>query len=284
MRLENAVAADVLERILSAYGFTMQKELSDKLGIAKSNVASWMQRGQVPGNVLVQCALDTGADVQWLVNGVFANESINAEPSCLDRSVSRVKGKALIEIMLSTGGRPVLQRIMDAYRFKTQKELSDYLLISAATISTWIRREFFPGDVVIACSLDTGVSLAWLATGKGAKVPRNNSNILIPKKCLNAGTIENSGDWESDVDFIPHEVVKPVFVHSNSGSWIADFGTTDISNGRWILGIDGKYDIYDVVLLPGKKINVTSKGLTFTCGINEVTASGKIVVTMEYNF
>ena len=28
MRLDNAVAADVLERILSAYGFTMQKEKS----------------------------------------------------------------------------------------------------------------------------------------------------------------------------------------------------------------------------------------------------------------
>lgn len=53
MRLENAVTADMLEKILSTYVFTMLKELSDKVGIAKSNVASWLQRVQVPGNALV---------------------------------------------------------------------------------------------------------------------------------------------------------------------------------------------------------------------------------------
>lgn len=76
MRLENAVTADMLERILSTYVFTMLKGLSDKAGIAKSNVASWLQRGQVPGNALVQWALDSWADIQWLVTGVFANANM----------------------------------------------------------------------------------------------------------------------------------------------------------------------------------------------------------------
>ncbi|TPE19744.1 bacteriophage CI repressor [Pantoea vagans] len=38
--LESVVACDVLERILSASGFIMHKQLSERLEVAKSNVAS----------------------------------------------------------------------------------------------------------------------------------------------------------------------------------------------------------------------------------------------------
>lgn len=129
MRLENAVVGDVLERILSSYGFTMQKELGEKLGIAKSNVASWLQRGQIPGNVIVQCALDTGADVSWIVTGEFENSHLQTDAGIL-------KGKPLYDQILSSGGKAVLCRMMDAYGFSTQKELGDLLGISTATIST----------------------------------------------------------------------------------------------------------------------------------------------------
>lgn len=68
---------------------------------------------------------------------------------------------------MGNGGKTVLRRILDAYGFNMQKELGDLLGISSGTISTWVRRDFFPGDVVVTCALDTGVSLEWLATGKG---------------------------------------------------------------------------------------------------------------------
>lgn len=35
------------------------------------------------------------------------------------------------------------------------------------TVSIWIRRDYFAGEVVVQCILDTRVSLEWLATGKG---------------------------------------------------------------------------------------------------------------------
>lgn len=178
MRLENAVAGDVLERILSAYGFTMQKELSDRLGIAKSNVASWLARGQVPGNVIVQCSLDTGADVNWLVTGELAKAN-------LERDISSLSGKAIYEEVMANGGKPVLRRILDAYGFKLQKELCELLDLSSGTVSTWIRRNYFPGDVVVSCALDTGVSLEWLAIGKGNNLNKNKSveaESVMPKK------------------------------------------------------------------------------------------------------
>lgn len=282
MRLENAVAADVLERILSAYGFTMQKELSDKLGIAKSNVASWLQRGQVPGNVLVQCSLDTGADIKWLVTGEFANANI-----FLSKQVERrpsLSGQSLIKKMLQSGGKPVLRRIMEAYSFKTQKELSEYLGISTGTISTWIRREFFPGDVVITCALDTSYSLEWLATGEEFESNAKLSDFAIPMKKLEGGILHDTGEWYSEIGFSAHSFIKPVIICCSFGSWIADFGALELCNGRWVIGIDDKFDIYDVVLIPGKKIKIYNKKSSFICDVNEVNLLGRVIITMDYNY
>lgn len=278
----------MLERILSAYGFTMQKELSEKLGIAKSNVASWLQRGQVPGNVLVQCALDTGVDVQWLVTGLFANA--NKRISLEIPRYSLLNGQSLITKMLQSGGKPVLQRILEAYGFKTQKELSEYLGISTGTISTWVRREFFPGDVVIACALETGVSLEWLAIGK-----RNSTEIRvdissekdqfrkIEKKKLSAGKLVDDGFCYFDNSFLSKDVISPVFVASASKSWLVDFGRKNISNGRWVIDIDGNFDVYDVARIPGNKINIVGKTSTFDCSVEEVAPLGVVVQTIENN-
>ena len=278
MRLENAVAADVLERILSAYGFTMQKELSDKLGIAKSNVASWLQRGQVPGNVLVQCALDTGADIQWLVTGVFANA--NKRSSRESPRHSLLNGQSLITKMLQSGGKPVLQRILEAYGFKTQKELSEYLGISKGTVSTWVRRGFFPGDVVITCALDTSTSLEWLATGEMTSSSRGGKSApeipMIKKKILLAGRLNDDGFCYIDQSFVPEGVnVNDLnFIRSGNLTWLIKMGSAELSNGKWLLDIDGLLDIYTVSRLPGNYLRIIGGDAEFDCAFNEVIPKG----------
>lgn len=149
---------DVVDRIAASYSVSSQKALAEALDVPANNISSWIQRESVPYKAVVKCALDTGADLHWLVNGEFANANLVEKP--------QVKGKALYEEILSAGGRPVLRRILDAYGFQMQKDLGDLLDISSGTISTWVRRDFFPGDVVVTCALDTGVSLKWLATGR----------------------------------------------------------------------------------------------------------------------
>lgn len=266
--------------MLSAYGFSMQKELAEHLGIAKSNVAGWVQRGQVPGNAILQCALDTGANLNWLVTGEL--EKANSIAPSLN-----VTGKALYDEIMANGGRAVLRRILDAYGFTMQKQLCELFDISTGTVSTWIRRNYFPGDVVVTCALETKVSLQWLATGKGyqyneaGNIPEINT---IPKNLLNDGSLEASGQLLFDLSFLTKPPIAPLFFCSSFSSWIVDTAITSISNGRWLLGVDGKYDVYDTALLPGKKINVTNNKSSFSCGVNEVEAIGKVVLTMGYNF
>ncbi|MGV8925279.1 MAG: phage repressor protein CI [Ewingella sp.] len=274
----------ILNRLMSAYGVSSQKALAEELAIPANNISGWIQRDSVPGNPIIKCALDTDTDLRWLVTGGFANAN-TLKPHHLTSAV--FKGESLIKKMLSTGGRAVLQRVMDAYGFATQKELSEYLGISTGTISTWVRREYFPGDVVIACSLDTGVSLEWLATGEmiteSQEAPVTSGIPTISKKILLAGKLDDDGFCHIDRSFVPDGVNLDSlnYVRSGKSSWLIEMGVNELSNGSWLLDIDGTLDVYAVSKRPGNKIRITGHDGEFECLTNEVIAKGLVVVILQ---
>ncbi|ANC41908.1 hypothetical protein A6V27_16775 [Hafnia alvei] len=140
----------------------MQKELSEKLGIASNNISSWLKRGSVPASVLVQCAMDTGSDVTWLVTGEFAKS--NSEP--VNNESLEPSNKALHEKILSSSGKDILDRIIKAYGVTTKKDLAEKLETSPSSVSSWALRDVVPGDIIIKCAMETRCPLHWLMTGK----------------------------------------------------------------------------------------------------------------------
>jgi len=276
---EKGGSAQILERLMSSYGVNTQKDLAFALEIPPNNISGWTQRDSVPGNAIIKCALDTGVDLRWLVTGELANANY--------AGVGQFVGGDLYKEIISNGGKPVLRRIMDAYGFKMQKQLCELLGISSGTVSTWVRRNHFPGEVVVTCALDTGASLEWLATGKGSHSSfgsDKDSNFAIPRKNLAAGVLQDAGSWSVDLSFVTHKLNEPVLISSSSGAWIVDVSILGISNGRWVLGIDDRYDVYDINLLPGRKISVTNQGSNFTCRSDEVDTVGKVMLTLDFNF
>ncbi|ALV92030.1 MULTISPECIES: phage repressor protein CI [Pantoea] len=277
---EKGGSTQILERLMSSYGVNTQKDLAAALGIPANNISGWTQRDSVPGNAIIKCALDTGAELRWLVSGELAKASFI-------RGADALIGKVLYDEITSSGGKPVLRRIMDAYGFTLQKQLCERLGISSGTVSTWVRRNYFPGDVVVTCALETGASLQWLATGKEnqKKSLDNEHNVTsIPKKNLNDGVLIDTGFWSVDLSIISNVIKTPILISSNTDLWIIDGSVNELSNGLWLLGVDDKYDIYKVALLPGKKISVNSGGDSFVCMDNEVYGYGKVAVTIGKNF
>lgn len=270
---------DVIERIAASYSVSSQKALAEALDVPANNISSWIQRDSVPYKAVVKCALDTGADLHWLVNGEFANANLNEKPP--------LKGKALYDEIVSTGGRPVLRRILDAYGFQMQKELGDLLDISSGTISTWVRRDFFPGDVVVTCALDTGVSLGWLATGKGEMYPANaaaaaNDAVLsIPKFRHESGELKEAGVWSLDRSMAPSSIEGLNFIEGLNASWLVDTTAQKIGNGRWVISIDDVLDVFDVVRLPGGKVRLSNNAVDFECNVADIAPFGVVVFTLE---
>ena len=283
---EKMDSQEILNRLMSAYGVNSQKSLAAALAIPANNISGWLQRGSVPGNPIIKCALDTGRDLRWLVTGEFANA--NFSHSTYGRTTSRsLRGKTLIEKMLSTGGKAVLKRVMSAYGHSTQKELSEYLGISTGTISTWVRREYFPGDVVITCALDTGASLEWLATGEMYTERKEETATLgipkISKKILLAGKLDDDGFCYLDNCFVPEGVnfERLNYVRSGKSAWLIEMDVCELSNGSWLLEIDGTQDVYSVSKRPGNKLRITGYDGEFECLKEEVIAKGLVVLTFK---
>lgn len=276
----NTSVGAVIERVLSSYGVGTQKELSEILGIAPNNISSWQQRGSVPGYVIINCALATGADLAWLMTGEFAKSKNNRKPA------SSAQGKVLYDRVLASGGKGVLRRILDAYGFNLQKELGDLLGISSGTMSTWVRRNYFPGDIVVTCALDTGVSLLWLATGQGemwgdaAPATPVSGARTIPKYRLLAGQLKEVGQWSADCSLIPDGVAQPAYVDGGRVYWLVDLAVTHIANGRWLVDIDGNLDVYDIARLPGNQVRVSGSNVDFQCSPDALKALGMVWLTL----
>jgi len=274
---EKMSAQDVIERISASYGVNTQRALAEVLAVPPNNISSWSQRNSVPGNAIIKCALDTGAELNWLVTGETANSHLQ------DSKV--LTGKPLYDEIMANGGKIVLRRILDAYGFSMQKELGDLLEISSGTISTWIRREYFPGDVVVACALDTGVSLKWLATGKGQMFDSQSeavtSSISISRKKLESGVLNEAGTWLMDPALSTVDKNSLVFIDGVGHSWLVNTEAKNIANGRWFVNIDNSFDVYDIARLPGGKIKLTNSNVSFECAASEVTAFGAVLFTLE---
>lgn len=276
MNDEDLNTQDVIERICSAYGVNTQKALAEVLGVPPNSVSTWVQRNSFPGKAIIQCSLDTGAELNWLLTGKIADLHL--------QDSAGLKGKPLYDEILAGGGKPVLRRILDAYGFTMQKELGDLLDISSGTISTWVRRDFFPGDVVVTCALDTGVSLEWLATGKGQMRDSKESpspDISIKKSRLESGQLKDVGYFHLDPSIIPTNSNDLIFIEGVNASWLVERSSSNLANGRWLISIDGALDIFDVIRLPGGKAKLSNKFAEFECNLSDIIPSGVVIFTME---
>lgn len=281
MEASNSVR-EILERILSSYGVSTRQAYADLVGIPIGTVNNWLKRDSLPGDYLVQCSLDTGADVVWLKTGELANVSSGAG------ATYPLTGISLMEKMQASGGKIVLRRILDAYGFTLQKELGDHLDIPSGTMSAWVRREHFPGDVVIVCALDTGVSLYWLATGIG-DMRESKENLIaeratvatIKKYRLENGELKNAGNWLADLSMVPDNHDDLIFVDGMGTSWLVDSSASNVGNGRWLISIDGAVDVFDVIRLPGNKARLSNITAAFECNLSDITPSGAVIFTLE---
>lgn len=272
----------VLERILTSYGVKTRQAYADLLGMPIGTINNWLKRGNIPGDYLVRCVLDTGVDLRWLKDG----ELTNVNPSSRGNAL---KGQELIERMQESGGKVVLRRIMDAYGFTLQKQLGDLLDIPSGTMSAWVRREHFPGDIVIVCALDTGVSLYWLATGNGSMYEQKTEDASalpaglkqISKYSIHTGQMIEIGQWFCDDSIIDSNVTNPAMIEKNGQRWLVDLDAKNISNGRWLIDVDGICDVYDVARLPGNRLTVKNGVSQFECLVDEIKCVGVVFLTLS---
>lgn len=98
-------SAEVLDRVCDAYGFTTSLQLAEYLEMASSSMSARRTRGIFPADIVVKCALETGANLEWLATG----EGKRFDSDELD--ILKIKRKKLVDGQMYDAGTAMFDKV-----------------------------------------------------------------------------------------------------------------------------------------------------------------------------
>lgn len=156
------------------------------------------------------------------------------------------------EIMQNKGGQPVIERILKAYGFTTRQALCNHLGISQSTMANRYARNTFPSDWAVICSLETGASLLWLATGEGVMLEDEVEAVTKTLRHLTItnGVVTSQNEIIYDSSLIPSGLSAPFLVTFENSVYLVDSHDGEINDGWWLIEIDGLTSVREVFRFP----------------------------------
>lgn len=180
----------------------------------------------------------------------------------------------------SSGGKKVIERLVEAYGFTTRQALCDHLGVSKSTMATRYMRDIFPADWVLQCAIETGNSLKWLSFGEGDK--KNSLDIdtrTLPKKILNNGRLEDDGSYIFDNAFLPTDLTEAIVVSDEHSEFICEMKFKDVRDGKWLIDIDGELSFRIITRLPGGRVHIASEKHSFECALTDISIFAKVMIS-----
>ncbi|HHT7585988.1 TPA: phage repressor protein CI [Klebsiella michiganensis] len=181
------------------------------------------------------------------------------------------------EIMQNKGGQPVIERILKAYGFTTRQALCNHLGISQSTMANRYARNTFPSDWAVICSLETGASLLWLATGEGVMLEDEVEAITKTLRHLTItnGVVTSQNEIIYDSSLIPSGLSAPFLVTFENSVYLVDSHDGEINDGWWLIEIDGLTSVREVFRFPGGRIRIENGRASFECQSQDIKVLGK---------
>lgn len=192
-------------------------------------------------------------------------------------------------MIFERGAKEAIERILAAYGFTSRLQLCKQLGVSKSALSNRVFRDNFPADYILQCALETGASLAWLATGQGTPFPDGSKEVAnldeITQPQLKRCKISNSELIEDgfavfDKSLIPSDVTKPLLIATKEQTYLIDEAATEVQNGLWLVDTDGLIGIKKILRIPAGRIRVSDNDGTFDCGVDDIDLLGKVRLTI----
>jgi len=178
------------------------------------------------------------------------------------------------------GGRGTIERMVEAYGFKTRQALCGHLGISKSTLATRYIRDSFPAEWMIQCALETNSPLQWLATGVGHKESSQNEIAkIIPRQIFSGSELIANGSYIFDDAFLPKGLKNLTIISTDTESdFICERAYGDIRGGRWFVSIDGEVVLRTLTRLPGGRLNIDGGYASFECDITDIEIIAKVIM------
>lgn len=177
----------------------------------------------------------------------------------------------------------LLDRICSVYGFHQKIQLATHFGIAASSLSNRYTRGNISYDFAALCALETGASLLWILTGDGEQFtgqPTSNNAknglISLDKFTLSEGEFSKSGTVQFDREFFSKPLVNPFCVISDSKTYLVE-SNSKLSDGEWLVDIEGMTSIRELTLLPAKRLHVAGGNVPFECSFDDIKTLGRVV-------
>ncbi|MEQ0325626.1 phage repressor protein CI [Klebsiella sp. JB_Kp015] len=173
----------------------------------------------------------------------------------------------------------VLDRICEAYGFSQKIQLANHFDIASSSLSNRYTRGAISYDFAAHCALETGANLRWLLTGEGEAFVNNRESSdakRIDGFTLSEEILKSDKQLSIDTQFFTKPLTDGMAIRSEGKIYFVD-KQASLSDGLWLVDIEGAISIRELTKLPGRKLHVAGGKVPFECGIDDIKALGRVV-------
>lgn len=173
----------------------------------------------------------------------------------------------------------VLDRICEAYGFSQKIQLANHFDIASSSLSNRYTRGAISYDFAAHCALETGANLRWLLTGEGEAFVNNRESSdakRIEGFTLSEEILKSDKQLSIDAQFFTKPLTDGMAIRSEGKIYFVD-KQASLSDGQWLVDIEGAISIRELTKLPGRKLHVAGGKVPFECGIDDIKALGRVV-------
>ncbi|PHM64464.1 repressor [Xenorhabdus stockiae] len=173
----------------------------------------------------------------------------------------------------------LLNRICQIYGFSQKIQLAKHFNIAASSIQNRYKRGNMSYDLAVHCALETGASINWLMTGEGsAYEDKSSSTDTKPFELLSLidGKLTKNANLNISGDLFNKQLSRGVCIRTDGKTHFIEQDAT-LSDGLWLVDIEGAMSIRELTILPGKKLHVSGGNVPFECSIDDIKTLGRVV-------
>ncbi|WP_442780135.1 phage repressor protein CI [Enterobacter cancerogenus] len=194
-------------------------------------------------------------------------------------SISKHPKEYILILNSQVNNEELLDRICQVYGFTQKIQLARHFNIAASSLQNRYARGTVSYDFAVQCALDTGASLRWLMTGQGAQFegqPTQGDPLSVASFTLSDGRLEENAILSIDTHLFNKPLTRGIAVRAEGKLHFVEKDAS-LTDGLWLVEIEGTTSIRDLTLLPGKKLHVAGGKIPFECVIGEIKTVGRVV-------
>lgn len=184
---------------------------------------------------------------------------------------------------LGISNEHVLDRICEVYGYAQKIQLARHFNIAASSLQNRYTRGAISYDFIVHCSLETGANVEWLLTGKGekfsgsnVKAPTESEELTIKSFTLSEGRLIEGAGLRISKSFFNRTPNNPQCVLSDNAVHFIETNAL-LSDGSWLVDIEGAKSIRELTILPGRKLHVAGGKVPFECVVDDIQTLGRVV-------